>query len=225
MKPKTGSTENPYVKARRQWNDIFANHAMEKRIFQVLLSLSLILNIGQLYYNYLLHQKSTMRYYVVEKNHSDGSAMAYLPKANASGIDDLAMSAHLFRWMEKARSVYRDPLVIKKNLTEAYKVVSTDIAENFLDPHYKENNPFDLAERLTREVTSRSFLKESDQTFLLEWDELDRDTNYKPLGPAVRWKALISVKIIPHKSHDEVHANRNNPFAIYIVGISWNRIQ
>ena len=72
-----------------------------------------------------------------------------------------------------------------------------------MDGYYKDNNPFDYAQKTgTRHVEFLVFLKEAENTYSVEWREIERNYDNQVLGEA-HYKALISVIQIPHTSADQ----------------------
>ena len=95
---------------------------------------------------------------------------------------------------------------------------------NFLDRYYKENNPFDYAQKEgTRHIELLVFLKEAENTYSVEWREIERNYDNQVLGEA-HYKALISVIQVPPTSGDQYRENPLNPFGLYVTSLSWAKL-
>ena len=101
---------------------------------------------------------------------------------------------------------------MQKNLDRAYAVIGQKV-ESFLNQYFHENNSLEMARQITREVTPMAFLKESDETFLIEWREVDRGLTGTVIAQN-HWKALITITQEPPKTTKELRENPFNPFGI-----------
>jgi type IV secretory pathway TrbF-like protein len=98
------------------------------------------------------------------------------------------------------------------------------VQSNFLDVYYKDNNPFDYAQKTgTRHVEFLVFLKEAENIYSVEWREIERNYDNQVLGEA-HYKALISVIQIPHTHEDQYRENPLNPFGLYVTSLSWSKL-
>ena len=218
---RNDKTENPFDRVKAEWNEAFASHIIAKRNWQVVsllqLVVILVLGVG------LIISLSQFKVipYIVEVDQL-GRAAAIAPASEGKLTDERVIRAHLYRFIELTRSIITDPEAMRKNFREAYRMVTPSVKRNFLDDHYRNNDPFELATQLSRQVVPLVFLKQSDNTFLLEWKEVDRDLASKTIIES-HWKALVTVTQIPHDSQKKMELDPLNPFGIFITSLSWSK--
>ena len=221
---KTTIEETPYHRAQREFNDIFANQHIAKRNWKNLSFGLLIMNAALVGVIVYLLMKSEIIPVVVPVDNF-GRAFNYGLAETTSVADQKIIRAFLYRFVDNAKSVVLDPHVRRIHLRATYKVVTSDIARNFLEPHYHKYNPHNLAKSLSRQISPISFLQQSSTTYQLEWSEQDRDLHHKEIGEKRYFKALISIVIKTPESLEEVKENPYNPFGIYITSLSWDIIK
>lgn len=213
--------ENPYLSAKQEWNDIFANQIIAKRNWQkfslIQLGIILVLSMGII----RLGTKAKVIPYIVEVD-KVGRAIAYAPATQLNILDEKIIRAHLYRFLEKSRSIVRDAGAMRMNLEEGYKIVSLSVKQNILDPYYQTNNPFETAKKLSRQVIPVTFLKQSKNTYLIEWKEIDRDLDNKIIIEK-QWKALVTIARLEDDTKERIKQDPFNPFGIYITSLSWDQ--
>lgn len=151
-----------------------------------------------------------------------GKAVATGPADSVSMENDKVVRAFLFRFIEQAKSIITDSSAMEKNLRGVYNMTVPSVAQNFLNPYYKENDPFVQAAKSSRTTRPLSFLKQSENTYLVEWEEQDRSPK-KQLMATARWKAIITITMNPKRSEEEMQADPFNPFGIYITDLNWSK--
>src|SRR5271167_1278534 len=142
---------NPYLEARREWDERYADLVLGKRNWQIaasgLMLLSLILASGIVW----LVSRSRYIPYVVEVDKLGYALTVPQPLAPAS-VPDVA--ARIERnevavFIHNARSVTSDPLV-EHQMLNSLLAHARGAADRFLDAYYHSdgftNNPFKLAE-------------------------------------------------------------------------------
>lgn len=213
--------EREHITVKQKWNEIFADALAAKRNWQMVafgeLVIIFTLAIGLI----VIAAKAEIRPYVVEVDNL-GRAMAVAPAVAADLRDDKIIRAHLYHFIELSRAVIADPHAMRKNLHEVYNLVLPSVKENVLDVYYKINNPLEMGMRLSRQVVPLSFLRQSNNSFIVEWKEITRDMSHKLIGEG-QWKALITIERIRDQYEKQVELNPANPFGIYIKNISWNK--
>ena len=134
---------------------------------------------------------------------------------------DKIIRAMLFRYIQQAKAITSDETVMKHNLTSVHKMTTPSLYEHYLKPFYQNDDPFNNAAKFTRTIRPINFLRQSPKTFLLEWEEEDRDTK-KQLLRTTRWKASISIKIEEKTSKQQIEQDIFNPLGIFITNIEWS---
>lgn len=153
---------------------------------------------------------------------SIGKAVASGPADSVSLENEKVVRAFLFRFIEQAKSVITDASAMEGNLRAVYRMAVPSVSQNFLNPYYKKNDPFQLAAQTSRTIRPLSLLKQSENTYLIEWEEENRDMN-KRVTSTARWKAYVTISMEPKTSEADMKADPFNPFGIYITDLNWSQ--
>src|SRR3989442_6540717 len=129
------SESNPYVEARREWNDRYLELARERRWWQAIAGAEiLLLLIFAVGFVWLSLQHKTVPY-VVEVD-SLGAALAIKPAENGGHpVDERIVRYQLAAFIRGARQVMTDRIAVKKGVEQVYAYAPgparTNRAENF----------------------------------------------------------------------------------------------
>lgn len=218
------TTPHPYLHVQKKWNEELTAAFVAKRNWQVISliqGVSIVLLIGGFI---AVSRQSHIVPYIVEVD-AIGRAVATGPAKESSIYDEKMIKAHLYRFIELWRSVITDVEAMRKNLGDAYKMVLPDVKDHVLDPYYKEQDVMALSSDLSRQVMPLSFLKQSDNTYLVEWRETERNKSGQVTHTS-QWKALVTLKHTPAEQREkQVMYDPFNPLGIFISGLSWSEIQ
>jgi type IV secretory pathway TrbF-like protein len=214
---------DPYIKARKEYDEITHNINVSKLNWQrvaFILGSALLISIAS---NIFTISKAHIIPYIVEVDNL-GRARAMSEAREIPLNDERIIKAFVYQYIDMARSVISDPDSLRKNLTRVYQDSIKSVQSNFLDAYYKDNNPFDYAQNKgTRHVELLVFLKEAENTYSVEWREIERNYDNQVLGEA-HYKALISVLQIPYSNEDQYRENPLNPFGLYVTSLSWSKL-
>lgn len=214
---------DPYIKARKEYDEITHNINASKKNWQhvsFVLGFSLIISIAS---NIFTISKAHIIPYIVEVDNL-GRAQAISEVKEAPLNDERVIKAFAYQYVDMARSVISDPESLRKNLTQVYQESIKSVQSNFLDGFYKDNNPFDYAQNKgTRHIELLVFLKEAENTYSVEWREIERNYDNQVLGES-HYKALITIIQIPHTNEDQYRENPLNPFGLYVTSLSWSKL-
>lgn len=218
---KIEKNSNPYQQVKNQWNEFFANALVSKRNWQILSFIQMGIIAVLIFALINLATRSKLIPYIVEVD-SIGRAVAYAPAEQIKSLDDRVIRAQLYRFIEKSRVVITDSEAMRRNLSEVYKMVTPDVKQNILNTYYMENNPLEIARTRSRQIMPLSCLKQSKNTFLVEWEEVDRDMSSKVMDTR-KWKALITIVQIQPDNETKMKLDPMNPFGIFITTLSWSK--
>jgi type IV secretory pathway TrbF-like protein len=138
--------------------------------------------------------------------------------------DERIVRAFVYQYIDRARSIASDPEVIKKNLGLVYKDSIESVKRNFLDVYYKDNNPLDyMKEKGTRYIEPKTFLRQSENTYYVEWREIERNYDNQVLGDST-YKGLISVVQVTPTNKDSIKENPLNPWGFHVTSVSWSKL-
>lgn len=130
---------------------------------------------------------------------------------------DVQIAHHLEQFIENVRSVSSDDVVLRRNWTRAYDVVTDDAARG-LNRWASDNDPFKANPRILTTVDVQSVNRASSETFELRWQETAvRDGR---ASDVTTHTALLGVALIPPTNE---RALQRNPLGIYIHTINWSQ--
>ena len=137
-----------------------------------------------------------------------------------SGANPLLVQARLQQYIENARSVSSDPLVLKDRLTSVFDgTVLSSPAFNYLQELWRNDSPFTRAETETVQVSVHNVTQLSPTSYEVNWTEVRRDKSGNTFATE-QWKGVLGVVISPPK---DVDAARRNPLGIFVNSVTWSR--
>ena len=212
------SDANPYVEARREWNDRYLELVLERRWWQAVAGAELVVTLilaGGLVWLSLQHKTIP---YVVEVD-ALGAALAIKPAENAGyTADERIVRYQLAAFIRGARQVMTDRIAMKKGLEQVY-AYARDAARTYLDEYYRANNPFEIAKTYAVVPTVTSLLRLSPTSWQIRWTEEQRGLDGLLLGKS-QWEGVVTTEVVPPTSEDTIHVN---PLGLYVTDIRWTK--
>jgi type IV secretion system protein VirB5 len=217
---KGNRPENPYLAARREWDERYGHLIARERnwrLMALLCALSSLLTVAGLVY---LSARTHIVPFVVAMD-SLGRPVAAGPAEQTTTADDRIKRATLYTWLENLRLVTSDGVAQRKSIDRVYAyVASGSQAQAFISDFYRGDPPQKRAQTETASIEVQSVLPTSDRTFEIEWAETTRDL-YGTVTQRARWKAAFTIALNPPT--DEATA-RVNPLGIYVTNASWGKL-
>jgi type IV secretion system protein VirB5 len=218
---------NPYVEARREWDERYADLVLGKRNWQIaaggLLVLSLILASGMVW----LATRSRYIPYVVEVDKL-GYALTVPQPLTAVSVPDVTARMERYEvaaFIRDARSISSDTQV-EQEMLSSLLAHARGAADRFLDEYYHSDdfahNPFKVAQHQTVTVQIDSILSLSARSYQVRWTETAHDLNGVTLGAPTHWEAVLQTQVVPTNSDDTIVSN---PLGFYVTQISWTQQQ
>lgn len=214
------SEYNPYLAARREWDERYGDQITRAKNWRALAALSgmiaLVATTGLIWMSF----RSRVVPFVVLID-SLGRPLASGIAEQASGSDDRLRRASMFTWVENLRLVTTDGVAQRKAIDRVYaQIASGSAAQTFISDFYRSAPPATRAQTETVSVDVTSVLPTSERTFEVEWIETTRDL-YGTVKATDHWKGSFSIVINPPT--DERLA-RVNPVGLYITNTSWSKV-
>jgi type IV secretion system protein VirB5 len=208
---------NPYLNARREWNERYGDYIAQARNWRTAAILALgtaLLSSGGLVY---VASQSQIVPYVVRVDKL-GSALAVDRADEAARPDKPLIVAQLARWIADIRSIYADAGAQRAILKEGYAMINQrGEAYPAINEHMRARDPFERAKTETVSVEVESILPLSESTWRIEWREETRARDgSKPISQ--HWQATLSIAINPPSDEATL---RVNPLGIYINSFNW----
>jgi type IV secretion system protein VirB5 len=191
---KAGKTpsENPYLSARREWNERYGDYIAQMKSWRGATFAALgVAGIAVLGCAYIGAQCRVVPF-LVEINKL-GEPVGVIRADQAMQADTRVVKAQLGRFVVAWRSVTADLSVARRNVNELYAMLSTtDPATVTLNEYMKEHSPFERAATETVSIELTNILPISGETWQIEWTETRR-SRHGELIDSTRWRCSPTV--------------------------------
>ncbi len=218
--PAAVTSHNPYLAARREWDERYGDLISRARNWRVVAFLCAATALFETCGMIALALRSKVVPYIVTVD-SLGRVAASGRVEQASIADDRMRRAALFQWIEDLRSVTTDGIAQRRAIDRVYSyIASGSPAQTFISEFYRSDPPQKRALTETVSVDVQSVLPTSDQTYEIEWLETVRDLQGQ-IKSQDRWKGAFTIVVRPP---EEERLLRVNPLGIFITNTSWSKV-
>ena len=222
--PESESSDNPYLNARRSWNDHVGGVISARQTWQVIGILCLLIAVAAV--GGLVHVARQSKFvpYIVEVDKL-GQAVAVKPaQSGDEPADPRVVQATIASFVSDARLVTPDVALQRAAVLRVYSVLgSQDPATHKMNEYLNGNpeaSPFKRAAKEMVSVEITSVMPQTDVTWQIDWVETARDRQGSPKEPAYRMRALVTVYFLPSTNEEQI---RKNPFGLFVRDFSWSR--
>lgn len=217
--PSGNEQTNPYLSARREWNERYGSYISQTRNWQIIAIVALGVAgtaVGGLAW---IGAQSKITPYVVEVDKL-GQTVAVGIAEKAATPDARIIRAQLASWIINARSVYSDAAAQNKAINDAYALVGNNQpAFRTLADFHTAFQPFERAKTENVSIAVESVLPITPDSYRIEWREEVRERDGRVVSNT-NWQAQASVTIIPPTQESQALIN---PMGIIIEAISWSQ--
>jgi type IV secretion system protein TrbF len=219
-KPKTVELHNPYLTARREWDERYGDFITRARNWRTMAVISalvaLIATGGMLWQS----ARSRVVPFVVLVD-SLGRPIASGLAEQASVGDDRLRRAVIQDWIENVRMVTTDGIALRRAIDHVYACIASGTnAQAFISDFYRNDPPFKRAQTGTVSVEVKSVLPTSDRTFEVDWIETARDL-FGGVKSTDHWKGSFTIAL---NTPTEERQARINPLGLYVTAASWAKV-
>ena len=219
-KPKTVEVHNPYLAARREWDERYGDFITRARNWRTVALISALVSLVAT--GGMLWQVARSRVipFVVLVD-SLGRPVASGLAEQASVGDDRLRRAVIQDWIENVRMVTTDGIAQRRAIDQVYAhIASGTNAQAFISDFYRDDPPFKRAQTGTVSVEVKSVLPTSDRTFEVDWVETSRDL-FGSLKSTDHWKGSFTIALNPPTEERQA---RINPLGLYVTAASWAKV-
>jgi type IV secretion system protein TrbF len=220
QKAKTVEIHNPYLAARREWDERygeFITRARNWRTVAMISALAALLATGGMVW---LSAKSHVVPFVVLIDSLGRPVASGLAEQTSVG-DDRLRRAVLQDWLEGLRMVTTDGIAQRRAIDRVYAhIASGTNAQAFISEFYRNDPPFKRAQTGSVAVEVKSVLPTSDRSFEVDWIETSRDL-YGNVNSTDHWKGSFTVALNPPTEERQA---RINPLGLYVTAASWAKV-
>ena len=223
---KPGTQENPYLNARRSWNEHVGSVVSSRQAWQIIGILSLLIALASVGGVIYIGSQSKFVPYVIEVDKL-GQAVAVQPAQTAEPANERVIHAYVAAFINDARQVTPDIALQRAAIFRVYAMLSgndpaTLEMNQFLNGN-PELNPFKRAEKETVAVQIESVMRQTPESWQVDWVETVRDRQGTMKMPPFHMRALLTVYLVPPTPATTEEQIRKNPMGIYIKDFRWSK--
>ncbi|MBX7135089.1 MAG: hypothetical protein K1X67_20680 [Fimbriimonadaceae bacterium] len=217
-KPETGL--NPYIAARREWDERYGDLISRARNWRLAAFLALGIAVIETGGLIALSMRSKVVPFVVAVDSLD-RVVASGTADQVSAADDRLKRAALVQWVSDWRVVTTDGVAQRKAIDRVYSMIGRGTpAQVQVSEYYRNDPPYKRAQTQMVSVDVNAVYSSSDKTWELEWVEVARGLT-GDVQSEQRWKGSFTVAVNPPS--DERLA-RVNPLGLYVTSLSWSKV-
>ena len=225
-KPKTTS-DNPYLTARRTWNEHVGSLVSARQTWQIVGICSLLIALSAVGGVIYIGSQSKFIPYVIEVPETTHIPIARGPIDAASDVDPRVVAAELASFIQNARLVTADIALQRQAILDVYAMLLPQSPAIQKMNEYLNGSPevdhFKLSETETQNVQITDILPQTENTWQVDWIETVRDKNGVPKEPPYRMRALLTIKIVPPDRKTSAEQIQKNPLGVYVEDFSWSK--
>ena len=223
---RAGESKNPYLAARRTWNDHTRGVVASRQMWQIFGILALMVSLGGI--GGMIHIGSQSKFvpYVIEVDKL-GQPLAVARADKATKADPRIVRAAIAEFISDVRTVTPDTALQRKSVFDVYAMLaSNDPATQKMNEWLngsEDASPFKRAQTEMVSVEVGTVLPQTPETWQVDWVETTRDRQGVVKGIPAHMRALVTVYSVepkPSTSEEQLH---RNPLGIYVRNFSWSR--
>lgn len=206
---------NPYVAARREWNERYGDHiksAHNWKMATFAISVVAAIAVSGLVF---IGAKSKFLPYVIEVDGEGRIKSSGVPEQGF--ISEKIIRAQLADWISDQRGVTSDRIVQDKNIKKVYALLAKGHpATQAVSQYYTDGgSPFERMKSETVSVTIETLLPQSKDSWHAEWTEEVRNL----MGVVTSSHRMKGILTLQMAGADPV----KNPLGIFIKHFSWQK--
>jgi type IV secretion system protein VirB5 len=218
--PKAIELHNPYLAARREWDERYGDLITRARNWRTIAAISVLAALVATSGVVWLAARSHIVPFVVLVDSLGRTVASGLAEQTSVG-DDRLRRAVIEDWIANVRTVTTDGIAQRRAIDRVYAHIANGTnAQAFISDFYRSDPPFKRAQTETVAIEVNSVLPTSDRTFEVDWIETARDL-YGTVKSTDHWKGSFSVAInVP----TEERQARVNPLGLYVTAANWAKV-
>ena len=224
---RDGENDNPYLSARRTWNDHMRGVASSRNMWQMLAILALMIALAAV--GGMIHIGSQSKFvpYVVQVDKL-GAAVAVSRADIATAADSRVIHAAVASFITDLRMVTPDVALQRSAVFRAYALLSPNDAATAKATEWlngtEASNPFKRAATETVNIEITSVIPQSPETWQVDWIEKVFDRKGQAALEPFKMRALLTVYTVEPTTSTTEEQIRNNPLGIYVRDFSWSKL-
>lgn len=225
---RKGENDNPYLSARRTWNDHTQALMSSRQAWQIMGILSLLVALVAVGGMIHIAQLSRFVPYVVQVDKL-GQTAAVSVADQAAPADPRVIATAISAFIANARLVTPGVALQRKAVFDVYALLPANVpATQKMTEFYnatEESSPFKRAAKEMVSAEINTVMPQSADTWQVDWVETTRDRQGAMKGRPVLMRALVTLLIVPPTPATTEEQLRKNPLGIYVRDFTWSRQQ
>ena len=221
---RKGEGGNPYLSARRTWNEHVRGVIASRQAWQFMGLLSMLITLAAI--GGIIHIGGQSKFipYVVEVDKL-GETVAAGTLSATTVSDPRILAATVSDFITSSRMVTPDVALQRKAILKIYAMLSAnDPATEKMNEWLNDQSPFKRAETEMVSIDIKSVLPQTKDTWQVDWLETTRDRQ-GVVKETKNMRALITVSAAQNTPQTTEEQIRLNPLGIYIRDYSWSALQ
>ena len=216
----TNREQNPYLAARREWDERYGDLITRARNWRAAAFLALTVVRAETGGLIALAMKTKVVPFVVAVDNV-GRVVASGAADQATVADDKLKRASLLQWVSDLRVVTSDGVAQRKAIDRVYAMIGRGSpAQIQVSEYYRNDPPQQRAQTQMVNVDVKAVYASSEKSYEVEWVETARSLG-GDIQSAQRWKGSFTSAV--HPPTDERFV-RVNPPGIYLTNVSWSKL-
>ena len=216
----TNREQNPYLAARREWDERYGDLITRARNWRAAAFLALTVVLAETGGLIALAMKTKVVPFVVAVDNL-GRVVASGTADQATVADDKLKRASLLQWVSDLRIVTSDGVAQRKAIDRVYAMIGRGSpAQIQVSEFYRNDPPQQRAQTQMVNVDVKAVYASSEKSYEVEWVETARSLG-GDIQSEQRWKGSFTIAVNPPTDERLV---RVNPLGIYVTNVSWSKV-
>lgn len=212
------STTNPYLNARREWNERYGNYISTAKQWRIIALISLTVCIiciaGVIYFA----SQNKLIPYIVEVD-KQGNTVTVYKNTKMQSIEPPIIRSQLAQFIRDFRSVSADMTVQKSAIKRLYAHIENQSqAGQRLQQYFIKNSPFEQAQEHVVSVDVKQILPLSERTWQIQWLEKTFARDGSKISDK-DYTAMVTITIGNNVTEQTI---LSNPIGLLVNELQWN---
>lgn len=217
---------NPYLNARRTWNDRSRSLLTAAQAGWVVGILGMLLALAGV--GGIIHIGSQSKFvpYIVEVDKLSNQN-SYGPATRASATDLKVVASRLSSFIADSRMVTTDVKLQRDAVFRTYAMLAPEDAATQKMNEWmngtKESSPFIRAATETVAIEIKSVMPQTNETWQIDWIETTRDRKGVLKSKPANWRALVTVYTAETSTQTTEEDMWKNPIRLFARDFTWSK--
>lgn len=223
-KKQEEDNDNPYTALQKGWTDKLQKAERRNNVSAFALCLLSVGLMASVFGNVYLSVFRAPVPYVLQVDENQRAVYAGHLTASSERVKEEWIPSQLIQFVERWRTVTPDNTLQKRMITNLYCMVNENgQSQEKLNEYFQQdkNNPFELNTEVSISTQISSILKQTANTWIVEWIETTRGMDGRIIDEPLTYK----VNLYLAKGEPTGDCFEGNPLGLYVKQMEWTRVQ